>query len=275
MPQSPYQGRKGSLTDIAIRYFKSDGTLDIPVCVATPNEPKLAKGISLTEIMATSSLGEMVLADQFTKENKPSISFSFPLFTPQTVAMREGLKPETITATSATWVVWGPRVVDRLIYPVVLTGEEGFGVTASPATAVGSTLDDMGVSTELTMTGTYSPTVPITGTNTVGIGANMGLAFSPDLLGKYVTLWIPNNLAGIVRLSCTEVIERCQIDVTFLTRQLKVGHLRIFEAILKQDSGDFDLGENQAVQVDYSIVTAGRCKPYEWEWLPQSRKCYC
>lgn len=274
MSFSPYQGRKGAVTDISIRYFKSDGTLDIPVCVSTPNDPKLNKGIGLAKVMATSSLGEQVLADQFVGANEPMISFNFPLFTPQTVGMREGLKPVALTSAADTWLVWGPRVVDKLIYPAA-TGStfEGFGVTASPSAAVGSTLDDMGVSTELTMTGTYSTTVPPTGTKTVAVGSNMGLGFSADLLGKYVTLWVPNNITGIVRLSEADPIDRCQIDITGVTRTLKLWHLRIFEATLKPDAGDFNLGEQQAIEMAYSIISAGRCQPYQWEWLPQTRKC--
>lgn len=272
MSSNPYQGRKG-LTDISIRYYKPDGTLDVPICVATPTEPQLTKGVDLTEVMAVSALGEMGLADQFPKGNKPGLKLSFPSFTPVTVGMREGLLPAVATAATNTWVVLGPRLIDKLIWPAAIAGQEGFGVTASPPTAVGSTLTDMGVGAPLTMTGTFTANTPPAGTATVAIGANMALGFSADLLGKYVTLWIPNNLAGIVRLSEANPIDRCRIDLTFVTRLLKICHLTIPEAVLNPSQGDYSLGEKQDVEITYNIIAAGRCRPYEWEWLPQQRVC--
>lgn len=273
MSSSPFQGRKGSITDISIQYYKSDGTLGSPICVATPNEPTLNKGISLTEIMTSSATGEMVLADQFANEVKPSIQLSFPLFTPLTVGMREGMGPEEITTQIPSFVYWAPRLITQLIYPAAIEGQEGFGVLASPVGAVGETLTEAGISTPLTMTGTFVAGTPPAGTKTVAIGANMALGFSADLLNKYVTMAIPNNLAGIVRLSEALPLERCEINICGQTRNQRRWHLRIFEALHNPAEGDIPLGADQKVDVSYTIVTAGRCKPYMWEWLPQQRIC--
>lgn len=271
---SAFQGRKGPVTDIAIRYYNSDGTLQSPICVSTPMEVTLNKGISLQELMAATPLGRMGVADVFEKEEKPQIKMTFPVFNPVTVGMREGMRPKAITESLDTWLVWGPRQVTKLIYPAATSStEEGHGVTASPALAVGEYLGDMGVSKSLTMTGTFNPTTPPTGTATVAVGANMGLGFSEDLLNKYVTLWIPHQVAGIVKLSQADPIERCEINLTGITRTLQLWHLKIFEATLKVDEGDFNLGEDQKVSLGYQIITTGRCRPYEWEWLPQKRSC--
>lgn len=273
MSSSPFQGRKGSITDISIRFYDSAGVLGSPVCVATPNDPTLSKGVSLTEIMTSSAQGEMVLADQFINENKPSIKFSFPLFTPLTVGMREGMAPETITAVTPTFVDWAPRLITQQLLPAAIEGQEGFGVIAAPAGAVGGTLTEDGVPVPLTMTGVYSSTVPPTGTRTVAIGANMALGFSTDLLNKYVSMRIPNSLAGVVRLNEASPLERCEINICGQTRSQKRWHLRIFEALLNPAEGDIPLGADQKIDLSYTIITAGRCKPYEWEWMPQQRVC--
>src|SRR6476469_2742251 len=117
MSNSPIQGRKGPITDIAIQFYDSTGALGSPVCVATPNDPVLNKGVSLTEVMTSSALGEMVLADQFVNENKPSIKFSFPFFTPLTVGMREGLTPEAIVTQTPTFIHWAPRRITQQLVP--------------------------------------------------------------------------------------------------------------------------------------------------------------
>lgn len=267
------QGRKGPITDIAIQFYDSAGVLGSPVCVATPNDPVLNKGVSLTEVMTSSALGEMVLADQFVNENRPSIRFSFPLFTPLTVGMREGLAPEAIVTQTPTFIHWAPRLIDKQLFPPAIEGQEGFGVIASPAGAVGGTLTDDGLPVPLIMTGTYSANTPPTGTRTVAIGANMGLGFSSDLVGKYVSMKIPNNLAGVVRLNEAKPLERCQINICGQTRTQKRWHLKIFEALLNPAEGDIPLSADQKVDIAYTIVTGGRCRPYEWEWLPQQRVC--
>lgn len=273
MSSSPFQGRKGSITDITIRFYDNAGALGSPVCVATPNDPVLNKGVSLTEVMTSSALGEMVLADQFINENRPSIRFSFPLFTPLTVGMREGLAPQEITAETPTFIHWAPRLITQQILPPAIEGQEGFGVLASPTGAQGGTLTENGVPAPLIMTGTYSTTVPPTGTKTVAIGANMGLGFSSDLIGKYVSMVIPNQLAGIVRLNEAAPLDRCQIDICGQTRTQKRWHLKVYEALLNPAEGDIPLGNDQKVDIAYTIVTGGRCRPYEWEWLPQQRVC--
>lgn len=273
MSNSPFQGRKGSITDITIRFYNELGVLGSPVCVATPNDPVLNKGVSLTEVMTSSALGEMVLADQFINENRPSIRFSFPLFTPLTVGMREGLAPETIATQTPTFIHWAPRLITQQILPPAVEGQEGFGVIASPAGAVGGTLTEDGLPVPLTMTGTYSATTPPTGTRTVAIGANMGLGFSPDLVGKHVSMMTPNNLAGVVRLNEAAPLERCEINICGQTRSQKRWHLKIYEALLNPAEGDIPLGNDQKVDIAYTIVTGGRCRPYEWEWLPQQRVC--
>lgn len=270
---SPYKGRKGSITDISISFYQPNGSLGPPVCVATPNDPVLNKGISLTEVMGASPTGEMGLLDQWTESGKPTIRFSFPLFTPLTVGMREGMAPAEIVTQTPTFVDWGPRLITRLDYPAATTGQEGFGVLASPAGAVGSTLTAKGTIDLLAMTGTYAAGTPPTGTKTVAIGANMALGFSADLLNKYVTMRVPNNLAGVVRLSEAQPLERCEINVCGQTRNQMRWHLQIFEAVLNPSEGDIPLGGDQKVDIGYSIVTAGRCRPYMWEWLPQERIC--
>ena len=275
MSTSPFQGRKGSITDISVQYYQPDGTLGPPICLATPNEPTLNKGISLTEIMTSSATGEMVLADQFANEVKPSIQLSFPLFTPLTVGMREGMAPEKITSQIPTYVIWGPRLIDKQFFPAATEGQEGFGVLASPVGAQGGTLTEDGIAATIATTGVYAAGTPPTGTNTVAIGANMALAFSNDLVGvgKYATLKIPNNLAGVVRLSEALPLERCEINICGQTRNQRRWHLQIFEALHNPAEGDIPLGADQKVDITYTIVTAGRCKPYMWEWLPQQRVC--
>lgn len=270
---SPFKGRKGSLTDISISFYQSNGSLGPPVCVATPNDPVLNKGISLTEVMGSSPTGEIGLLDQWSEAAKPTIKFSFPLFTPLTVGMREGMAPTEIVGQTATFVDWAPRLITRLDYPAATAGQEGFGVLASPAGAVGSSLTPKGTIDPLTMTGTYTAGTPPSGIKTVAIGANMALGFSTDLLNKYVTMRVPNNLAGVVRLSEAQPLERCQIDICGQTRNQMRWHLQIFEAILNPSEGEIPLGGDQKVDIGYSIVTAGRCKPYMWEWLPQERIC--
>jgi len=272
MSNSPFQGRR-PVTDITIRFRNALGQLGSPVCVATPNDPTLNKGISLTEIMTTSSQGETVLADQFINENRPSLTLTFPLFTPLTVGMREGMTPEVITGQSSTFIHWAPRLITEQILPPATEGQEGFGVIASPAGAIGGTLTEDGLPTPLTMTGTYSAAAPPTGTNIVAIGANMGLGFSADLVGKYVSMMIPNNLAGVIRLNEGLPLERCEINICGQTRTQKRWHLKIPEAVLNPAEGDIPLGAEQNIAVTYTIITAGRCKPYEWEWLPQQRIC--
>lgn len=273
MSNSPFQGRKGSVADISIRFYDATGVLGPPVCVASPNDPTLNKGISLTEIMTSSAQGEMVLADQFVNQNKPSIKFSFPLFTPLTVGMREGMAPEEIILPTPTYVDWGPRLITQQILPPAIDGQEGFGVLASPAGAVGGTLTSKGIPAPLTMTGVYAVGTPPTGVATVAIGANMGLGFSADLVGRYVTMRIPNNLAGIVRLNEALPLQRCEINICGQTRNQRRWHLQIFEALLNPSEGDISLGADQKIEIGYTIVTAGRCKPYLWEWLPQTRIC--
>lgn len=270
---SPFQGRKGSVTDISISYYQTNGSLGSPVCVATPNDPILNKGISLTEVMGSSPTGEMGLLDQWIEAAKPTIKFSFPLFTPLTVGMREGMAPVEITTQSPTFVDWGPRLITRLEYPAATTGQEGFGVLASPPGAMGGTLSPKGVPEPLVMTGTYVAGTPPTGTKTVAIGANMALGFSADLLNKYVTMRIPNNLAGVVRLSEAAPLERCEINICGQTRNQMRWHLQIFEAVLNPAEGDIPLGGDQKIDLSYTIANAGRCKPYMWEWLPQQRVC--
>jgi hypothetical protein len=273
MSNSPFQGRKGSITDISIRYYNSAGVLGAPVCVATPNDPVLNKGVSLAEVMTSSAQGQMVLADQFVSESKPSIKFSFPLFTPLTVGMREGMAPEEITTQTPTFIDWGPRLITQQLLPPAIAGQEGFGVIPSPAGAVGGTLTDNSVPAPLTMTGTYAANTPPTGVRTVAIGTNMALGFSADLVGKYVSMRIPNNLAGVVRLSEANPMERCEINICGQTRTQKRWHLQIPEALLNPAEGDIPLGSDQKIDIAYTIVTAGRCNPYLWEWLPQQRVC--
>ena len=273
MSNSPFKGRKGSITDISIRFYDALGVLGPPVCVATPNDPTLSKGVSLTEIMTSSAQGEVVLADQFVNENKPSIKFSFPLFTPLTVGMREGMAPEVIVGLTPTFVDWAPRLITQQFLPAAIAGQEGFGVIAAPPGAVGGTLSDDGVPVPLTMTGVYSALTPPAAPNTVAIGANMALGFSADLLNKYVSMRIPNNLAGIVRLSEANPLERCEINICGQTRSQKRWHLQIFEALLNPAEGDIPLGADQKIDLSYTIITAGRCNPYMWEWLPQQRIC--
>lgn len=268
---NPYHGRKG-LTDVSMIPIV-DGVKQSPIVLAAPSEATLNKGISLTEIMTTSQFGEMVLADSYTNENKPTLALTFPVFTPQTVALREGVKLETSEDPYPTWVIRSPFLVTGQIYEAATTGQEGFGVTANPTGAKASYLDEDGISQPITITGTFSPTTPPVGTATMAIGANLAMSFSSDLVGKYISLYCPNQLAGIIRLSESPE-DTFEINLTGVTRALQPWHLKIYSAVLKQDTGDYNLAAEQALSLEYSIVNQGAgCRLYEFQWLPQVRKC--
>lgn len=274
MPSSPFQGTQGSPTDIAIRYRLADGTLAPPICVATPNEPTLNKGIEITKIMAPGPTGKMGVVDLYPDSQDPSLAISFPVSNPITRGISEGKAPEALTTQADTVVVWGPRLITKQFYPPAIEGQEGFGILASPPGASGGTLAESGIIAPLTMTGVYSATVPPTGTKTVAIGANMALAFSADLIDSYVTMVIPNNLTGIIRLSEINTLQRCQIHLCGQTRNQMRWRLFIPEALHNPaEGGSIALNAEQKVDVNYTILTAGQCEPYQWEWLPQRRIC--
>ena len=273
MSNSPFQGRFGSPTDISVRFYDNAGVLGFPICISTPIDPVLNKGIGLTQVMAPSPTGKNGLADQFAGEANPSLQFSLPVFTPATVGMREGMAPEKVVAITPTFVTWAPRLITQQFYPAAIVGQEGFGVAASPAGAVGGTLTVDGVPEALIMSGTFTVGTAPVGTNTVAIGANMALNFSADMIGKYVSMRIPNSLAGIIRLKETLPWERCEINICGQTRRQMRWHLKIFEALLNPSEGSISLGAEQKIDLTYAILTAGRCQPYEWEWLPQQRVC--
>lgn len=268
---NPYHGRKG-LTDVSMIPIEG-GVRQAPIVLASPSEATLNKGISLTEINTTSQFGEMVLADSFVNENKPTLALTFPLFTPQTVALREGVKLETSTDTYPTWVIRSPFLVGAQIYPAALTGQEGFGVLANPTGARASYLDVDGISKPITIAGTFSPTTPPAGTATMAIGADFALAFSADLVGKYVSIYCPNQLAGIIRLSETPE-DTFEINLTGMTRAMQPWHIKVYSAVLKQDTGDYDFAGEQNMSLEFQIVNQGAgCRLYEFQWLPQVRKC--
>ena len=273
MPSSPFQGRHGSPTDISVRFYDATGALGFPICISTPIDPVLNKGIGLTQVMAPSPTGENGLADQFATEVNPSLQFSLPVFNPVSVGMGEGMAPEKVIAPSSTFVIWAPRLITQQFYPAATAGQEGFGVISSPVGAKGGTLTADGIPEELIMTGVYTANTAPTGTNTVAIGANMGLSFSADVVGKYAAMVIPNNLAGVIRLKETLPWERCEINICGQTRNQQRWHLKIPEALLNPSEGSIPLGAEQKIDLNYTILTAGRCQPYEWEWLPQQRVC--
>lgn len=268
---NPYHGRKG-LTDVSMIPLVN-GVKQAPIVLASPSEATLNKGISLTDITTTSRQGEMVLADSFINENKPTLALTFPVFTPQTVALREGVKLETSNDPYPTWVVRSPFLVTQQVYEAALAGQEGFGVVANPTGAKASYLDESGISQPITITGVFSPTTPPSGTATMTIGENLAMSFSSDLVGKYISLYCPNNLAGIIRLSETAE-DTFEINLTGVTRALQPWHLKIYSAVLKQDTGDFNLAADQALSLEYHVVNQGAgCRLYEFQWLPQVRAC--
>ena len=269
---SPYHGKKGPTTDIVMRSL--DRLNEPPIVLSTPNEITLNKGVTLTELMSANQLGEMVLVDQFTNENRPSLSLTFPTQNPETVGLREGYKPRTATETRETWVARGPISFAKQSIPSGTNSDEGVGVVADPFGALASYLDDSGISQPITI-GTYAAGVPPASPASIAIGVDFALEISEDLLGKYLTIYCPNNLAGITYLSEADIQENFQIDVSFVTRpNLRVGHIRFYKALLNPSSGDINLGAESNIQVDYSIVPDGaHCKLYEWEWLPQNRVC--
>ena len=273
MSNSPFQGRFGSTTDVSIQFIDGAGIRGFPICVSTLVDPVLNKGIGLTQVMAPSPTGKNGLADQFATEANPSIQFSLPVFSPVTVGMREAMAPEKAVALTSTFVRWSPRLITQQFYPAAITGQEGFGVSASPAGAVGGTLTVDGVPEPLIMSGTFTANTAPVGTNTVAIGANMALSFSADMIGKYVSMVVPNSLAGIIRLKETLPWERCEINICGQTRRQMRWHLKIPEALLNPSEGSISLGAEQKIDLTYAILTAGRCQPYEWEWLPQQRIC--
>ena len=268
---NPYHGRKG-LTDVSMIPI-NNGIKGTPIVLASPSEATLNKGISLTDIMTVSRQGEMVLADSHVNENRPTLALTFPVFTPQTVALREGVKLETGDDPYPTWVVRSPFLVTQQTYEAATTGQEGFGVVANPTGARASYLDEAGMSQPITITGVFSPTTPPTGTATMAIGANLAMSFSADLVGKYISLYCPNQLAGVIRLSETPE-DTFEINLTGVTRALQPWHIKIYSAVLKQDTGDFNLATDQALSLEFSIVNQGAgCRLYEFQWLPQTRVC--
>lgn len=268
---NPYHGRKG-LSDVSMIPIVNS-VKQAPIVLASPSEASLNKGISLTDIMTTSPFGETVLADSFINENKPVLSLTFPVFTPQTVALREGVKLIADADPYPTWVVRSPFLVTQQIYAAAVSGQEGFGVVANPTGALASYLDETGISRPITISGVFSPTTPPTGTATMSIGENLAMSFSSDLVGKYISLYCPNQLGGIIRLSETPE-DTFEINLTGVTRALQPWHLKIHRAVLKQDAGDYNLAAEQQLQMEFQIVNqGGGCRLYEFQWLPQTRAC--
>ena len=275
MAISPYHGRKGPVTDVVMTSL--DDPTRPPLVIATPTL-NLNKGISLTEIMAAAQNGEMTLRDQFTQENRPTITMEFPVQTPETMGLREGMRPVTDGDPRSTWLALSDVTFNEQEMAARTAGQEGFGIlgaTALTSAKVGY-LDDEGVTQPVAVEAFVTGTPP-TGPAAIGIGDNFAVSISADLVGKSLTILCPNQLASITYLAEAQKQELFAVKASFVTRPvLRTGLLLIYKALLNPSSGDISLGQEQNLSIEYSILPPneeGKCALYDWQWLPATRKC--
>jgi hypothetical protein len=275
MAMSPYYGRKGPLTDLVMTSL--DDPTRPPLVLATPTFT-LNKGVELTEIMAAAQNGEMTLRDQFIQTNRPTITMEFPVQSPETMGLREGMRPVTDIDPRSTWVALSDVTFSEQEVDARIAGQEGFGVlgaTALTSAQVGY-LDDEGVTQPVTLEAHVSGTPPV-GPTAMAIGDDFAIALSADLVGKSLSILCPNQLAGITYLSEAAKQENFGIKASFVTRPvLRTGLLILYKALLNPSSGDISLGAEQNLSIEYSVLPPneeGKCALYDWQWLPYSRKC--
>lgn len=270
MANQLYNGIKRS-TDVILTDLNSatERTLVVPNCIFNSYN----QGIDVEEVFASSPLGEDTLVDLFPTQHNPTIQVTFPKKTPETLGMKLGYKFEQQVEMDVK-IARNGFLVESNIYSPADMGFEGYTVTQD-ATGVASYLDDNGISVPLTQTAVTGPGGFDTANSTLtfAVGQNGGLAFSDDLIGKYVTFSIDASFLNQGLCLTESLFSRFRLAFVMIQNDLSLVRFEFPAAIVDPSDGDISF-EEATLPVTFRVLYDGAgCLPLRVKYLGQARKC--
>lgn len=224
----------------------------------SPTTFQLNTGIEQIQQTSKDGLGREVLARNYIRAVKPTLSITYAHINPELIQFSFGQEFASGTATTRY-----PRLlqVTKANYTAAAAGFFGNGIVADPALAYASvTVGDF--STALTREA-YTGTGALTGTKKFAIGANGALQFSQDLVDaqEVISLSVPYSITGANKLSDI-ILGSHSLTAAMVDTENKV---TIFEAYsikpnLSNSQIDFGSG-NLAINFDL-FSPPGSCSAY-------------
>jgi hypothetical protein len=257
----------GIRTITKVTLQKPDGT---PITFR-PTKSELDRGIELAIINSTSNLGEEVIADLYTKSQKPTLTVTAPSRTKDLVGIlfgREILQNQTLNIPfDDEFEVTTGSIAG------VTSGKFGYGMAADQAGSVASAIVANGVRTQLTQQnyGTFNSATSLS----FAQGANASILFSDDIVSAKYTV----NYSFPYTTSTVDEVGSVALDefsgtLTFVTVNRAVGAIvipRIKVDLAKAGKISFDTPD--VVLPFYIPYDGSICDPFSVRWSNKIVSC--
>jgi hypothetical protein len=248
-----------------------DNDTGIAIALQATNQVVFNPGITQEVVYASNELGIEVPVRQIKSREDPTFQVTFPRKNLDSLSQalnRKWVKAGSSTPVAARFIRQFTPTANSI--PGVLTGFEGFALTADPAGARASA-NIAGVSEQLAVEA-FATHDPVADTKSFAVGAAAALKFSNDVVGNPVVIDVPYTVNGLYYLG-EQPFANLSLTFTMIMDDFKLVQMRFPRAAISQDNTSINFAEG-GVQVTYrSIFDGTRCVPYDLVYLGTDRGC--
>lgn len=265
MAKEIYRTAKG-VSDIVLTDLDTGRLLVLPAA----SEVSFNPGVTQQEVMTATAVGEMAVADRYTKEIKPTLKAKFGVnANSELLGMKLGRKFTNGTSTTQQKRRSG-FLIEANTMPAATTGLEGFGILADAVSKL-SYYDPVTKLSASSTQGTFATFAPGTTLTGFAVGADGAMKFGNDLVGKYATFEIPiASITNVLTLSQAPFTNLSATAVVIDTA-LEVWHWR-FASVTPDITSEISLN-NSEVEIPFFVNYSGGCNLLEVTCLGQARSC--
>jgi hypothetical protein len=228
-------------------------------------------GIEVQTIEGASHLGETVVLDTYPMAAKPEVKLDWKTKNLTSIGMRLGKEFKTQTGVEANLIANG-LLVTRNSYAGAASSTEGHNLSPDLEGSRAFLLNDDDSSTPLTRQpfASFVPATPMS----FAQGPDAAMKFSDDLLGKYVSYNLPQDLATAVTLSEDDFSSFALNVITILTDRT-ILQWKFPSVSVKLEDGEIDLTKPE-MSISFRVQDNGSdCVPYKviYKGKHQRRAC--
>lgn len=266
MAKEIYRTAKG-VSDIVITDLDTDRLLVLPAA----SEISFNPGVTQQEVMTSTALGEMAIADRYTKEIKPTLKAKFGVNAhPELLGLKLGRKFTAGTSTLESQRRSGFLVPNSGLVSAATTGLEGFGIAADVESKL-SYFDPVTKLSVIADQGTFATFDEAATPLGYAVGANGAMKFGEDLVGKYVSFELPiGSITNVLTLAQTP-FTNLSVSVVVIDTALVVWHW-LFASVTPDITSEISLNSSE-IDLPFFVNYAGGCNLLEVKCLGQTRSC--